>query len=117
MVAIARALLRQRRLPTKYWGKAVMMTIHLLNRSPTRSLQGKTPCEAWHGRTPVVSYLKTFGCITYTKDLGQLHRLDDRDKPGVFISYAEGAKAYRILVPVMQQVKVSRDVIFDEGRG
>lgn len=31
-------------------------------------------------------------------------------KPDVFIAYAEGAKAYRIL-------DVARDVVFDEGRG
>jgi hypothetical protein len=29
----------------------------------------------------------------------------------------EGAKAYRILDPMTQWVKVSHDVIFDEGRG
>jgi hypothetical protein len=90
-----------------------MTVIHLLNRSLTRSLQGKTPYEAWHERTPAVSYLKTFGCVAYTKDLGQLRKLDDRGKPGVFIGYAEGAKAYRILDPMTQRVKVSRDVIFD----
>jgi hypothetical protein len=46
-----------------------MTTIHLLNRLPTRSLQGKTPYEAWHRRTPVVSYQKIFGYVAYTKDL------------------------------------------------
>jgi len=28
-------------------GGEVMIAVHLLNRSPTRSLQGKTPHEAW----------------------------------------------------------------------
>jgi hypothetical protein len=42
-------------------------------------------------------YLKAFSCVTYTKDLGQLRKLDDCGKPGVFIDYAEGAKAYQIL--------------------
>ena len=64
-----------------------------------------------------MSHLKTFGCVAYTKDLGQLCKVDDRSKPGVFIGYAEGAKANRILDPVTQRVKISRDVIFDEGRG
>ena len=40
------------------------------------------------------SHLKTFGCIAYTKELNQLGKLDDRGKPGVFIGYAEGAKAW-----------------------
>ena len=64
-----------------------------------------------------MSYLKTFGYVAYTKDLGQLRNLDDRGKPGVFIGYKEGAKAYRILDPVTQRVKISRDVFFNEGRG
>jgi hypothetical protein len=38
-----------------------------------------------------------FGCVAYTKELGQLCKLDDRGKPGVFIGYTEGAKAYCIL--------------------
>ena len=42
--------------------------------------------------------------------------LDDRSTPGVFIGYAEGSKAYRILHPGTQRVRTARDV-FDEGRG
>jgi hypothetical protein len=36
---------------------------------------------------------------------------------GVFIGYAEGSKAYRILDPGTQCVCTTRDVVFDEGRG
>jgi hypothetical protein len=35
----------------------------------------------------------------------------------VFIGYAEGSKAYRILDPGTQCVCTTRDVVFDEGRG
>jgi hypothetical protein len=35
----------------------------------------------------------------------------------VFIGYAEGSKAYRILDPRTQRVRTARDVVFDEGRG
>ena len=66
---------------------------------------------------PAVSYLKTFGYVAYTKELNQLHKLDDRGKPSVFIGYAEVAKAYHILDLVTQRVKVACNVVFDEGRG
>jgi transposase InsO family protein len=49
VVATAHALLKQRGMPAIYWGEAVMTVIHLLNRSPTKALDGKTPYEAWHG--------------------------------------------------------------------
>jgi hypothetical protein len=35
----------------------------------------------------------------------------------VFIGYAEGSKAYRILDPETQCVHTTRDVVFDEWRG
>jgi hypothetical protein len=35
----------------------------------------------------------------------------------VFIGYAEGSKAYRILDPGTQRVCTTRDVVFDEGQG
>jgi hypothetical protein len=46
VVATARALLKQRGMPTFYYGEAVMTTIHLLNRSPTKALDDKTSYEA-----------------------------------------------------------------------
>jgi hypothetical protein len=73
-----------------------------------KKLAGQDPYEAWHGRTPVVCYLKTFDCVANTKDLGQLCKLDDYSKAGVFIGYAEGAKVYRILDLVMQRRCLNR---------
>jgi hypothetical protein len=115
MVAMARALLKQHGMPTVYWGKAMMTVVHLLNRSLTKALDGKTPYEAWHERKPTVSYLRVFGCLAFIKELNYVSKLDDRSSLGVFIGYAEGAKAYRILDPVTRCVRVARDIVFDEG--
>jgi transposase InsO family protein len=61
VVATDRALLKQRGMPAFYWGEVVMTAVHLLNRSPTKALDGKTPYEAWHKRKPAVSHLRVFG--------------------------------------------------------
>ena len=82
-----------------YWGEAVVTAVYILNRSPTKALDGMTPYEAWHGRKPAVSHLRVFGCLTFAKELGHIGKLDDRSTPRVFIGYAEGSKAYRILNP------------------
>jgi hypothetical protein len=96
---MARALLKQRGMPAIFWGEAVVTAIYILNRSPTKALEGRTPYEAWHGRKPAVSHLRVFGCLVFAKELGHVSKLDDRSTPGVFIGYAEGSKAYRILDP------------------
>lgn len=94
-----------------------MTAVHLLNCSPTKSLEGKTPYEAWHRRTPSVGHLCPFGCLAYLKELNHVGKLHDQSSPSVFIGYTEGAKAYRILDPMTRRVRTSRDVVFDEGQG
>jgi hypothetical protein len=92
-------------------------TVYILNRSPTKALNGRTPYEAWHGHKSAVSHLRIFGCLTFGKELGHIVKLDDKSTLGVFIGYVEGSKDYRILDPGTQRVRTTRDVVFDEGRG
>jgi hypothetical protein len=117
MVATARALLKQEGMSAEFWGEAVMTAVHLLNRSPTKSLEGKTLYEAWHECTLAVGQLHTFGCLAYAKELNTVSKLRDRSTLGMFIGYAEGIKAYCILDPASQRVRTTQDVIFDEGHG
>jgi hypothetical protein len=99
VVGMARALLKQRGMPVIFWGEAVVTAVYILNRSPTKALNGRTPYETWHGRKLVVSHLWVFGCLAFGTELGHIGKLDDRSTPGVFIDYVEGSKAYRILDP------------------
>jgi hypothetical protein len=55
-----------------------MTAFHLLNRSPTKALDGKMPYKAWHGRKPVVNHLRVFGCLAFAKELNHVGKLDDR---------------------------------------
>jgi hypothetical protein len=59
----------------------VVTAVYILNRSPTKALNGMTPYEAWHGRKPAVSHLRVFGCLAFTKELGHISKLDDRWTP------------------------------------
>ncbi|KAK8448866.1 hypothetical protein SEVIR_7G116650v4 [Setaria viridis] len=95
----------------------MLTAVHILNRSPTKALDGMTPYEAWNGRKPAVAHLRIFGYLTYVKELSHVGELDDRSTLEVFIGYAEGVKAYRILDSETQRVCMARDVVFDEGRG
>jgi IS30 family transposase len=99
VVGMARALLKQRGMSAVFWGEAVVTAVYILNRSPTKALNGRTSYEAWHGRKPVVSHLRVFDCLAFDKELDNIGKLDDRSTLRVFISYAEGSKAYRILDP------------------
>jgi hypothetical protein len=95
----------------------VATAVYIINRSPTKALNGMTPYEAWHGHKLAVSHLQVFGCLAFTKELGHIGKLDNRSTPGVFIGYTEGTKAYRILDLGTLRVRTTRDVVFDKGQG
>jgi transposase InsO family protein len=115
VVGTIRALLKQRGMHAVFWGEAVVTAIYILNRSPTKALNGRTSYEAWHGCKPAVYHLRVFGCLAFGKEFGHISKLDDRSTTRVFISYTEVSKAYRILDPGTQCVRTMRDIVFDEG--
>jgi transposase InsO family protein len=82
VVGMARALLKQRGMPAVFWREAVVTAVYILNRSPTKALNGRTPYESWHGRKPTVSHLRVFSCLTFTIELGHIGKLDDRSTLG-----------------------------------
>ena len=103
-------------MPAAFWGEAVSTAVFILNRSPTKALQGKTPFEAWHGRKPSVAFLRTLGYIGHIKVTKPgLGKLEDRSTRMVFLGYEDGSKAYRLYDPTGGKVVVSRDVVFDEA--
>jgi transposase InsO family protein len=57
VVGMARALLKQRGMPVVFWGEAVVTVVYILNRSSTKTLNGRTLYEAWHGCKPTISHL------------------------------------------------------------
>jgi hypothetical protein len=104
-------------MPAVFWGETVVMTVYILNHSPTKALNGRMPYEAWHRHKPVVSHLQVFDCLAFATELGHISKLDNRSTLGVFIGYVEGSKAYRILDPGTHRVRTTCNVVFDEGWG
>ena len=48
------------------WGEAIVTSIYLTNRSPTKALpKGKISHEMLYGTVPRYRYIKTFGCAVY----------------------------------------------------
>uniref|UniRef100_A0A8R7UAC2 Integrase catalytic domain-containing protein n=1 Tax=Triticum urartu TaxID=4572 RepID=A0A8R7UAC2_TRIUA len=45
VVGMARSLLKAKGVPGEFWGEAVTTAVFLLNRAPTKSLDGVTPFE------------------------------------------------------------------------
>jgi hypothetical protein len=60
-----RSLLFQASLPPAYWADSLHTATYLLNRHPTKTLDGRTPYLALHGTPPSYTHLRVFGCACY----------------------------------------------------
>ena len=116
VVTAARSKLKAKGLPGRLWGEAVATAVYLLNRCPTKSVEGMTPFQAWHGKKPAVHHLRIFGCIAHVRNTSpHLKKLEDRSRKMIFIGYEARSKAYRAYDPTTNRVLVSRDIVFDEA--
>jgi hypothetical protein len=113
----ARSMLHDQRLPFYLWAEACCTAVYLQNRSPHRILGKMTPEEAFTGRRPDVEHIRIFGCSTFSHVPSERRtKLDPTAQQGILVGYSEVAKAYRIYIPPLRKVVVSRDVRFEEDR-
>ena len=116
IMEMIRCMLHEKGLPKEYWAEAANTAIFLLNRLPTKAINGKTPFETWYGYKPSLKNFKVFGCLCFTY-VPQIKRdkLDKKAEPGIFVGYSSVSKAYRVFQPHTRKILISRDVYFMEN--
>jgi hypothetical protein len=112
LVEKARCLLNDARMKKEFWAEAVSTAAYLVNRSPTRSIGGKTPEEIWTGRKPNLKHLRVFGS-TVMVHVPKVKRKKFNPKAlkGVFVGYCENTKGYRVYDAERNDFLISRDVV------
>ncbi|KAH9697695.1 hypothetical protein KPL71_023716 [Citrus sinensis] len=112
---MARSMLKSKRLPKEFWAEAVACAVYLSNRSPTRSVWGKTPQEAWSGRKLGITHLRVFESIAHVHVPDKSRaKLDDKSEKFIFIGYDNNPKGYKLYNPNNGKIMINRDVVFDE---
>ncbi|XP_019261605.1 PREDICTED: uncharacterized protein LOC109239486 [Nicotiana attenuata] len=116
LLEIARALMYQSKLPTKFWGDCILAATYLINRFPSTILHNKSPFEVLYGKLPSYSHLKPFGCLCYAiVPKCERNKFDPRVVPCVFVGYPFGKTGYKLYNLSTKCILVSRDVIFHES--
>ncbi|RDY07677.1 hypothetical protein CR513_08175, partial [Mucuna pruriens] len=120
LLQVARALLFQIFVPNVYWGETVLTTTYLINRLPTRVLNGISPIKhmlsLFHS-SPLMLSLPScvFGCVAFVHSYNLRHgKLDPRSVKCVFIGYPSNKKGFKCYHPPSRWLFVSMDVTFHE---
>ncbi len=58
-------MLNEKNLSNYFWAEVVVITVYIMNRTPTTTIHGMTPEEKFTNKKPDVSRLKMFGYIAY----------------------------------------------------
>ncbi|KAI5445914.1 hypothetical protein KIW84_013951 [Lathyrus oleraceus] len=87
---------------------------YIINKCPTKRLEGITPEECWSGVKPSLSHLKVFGSIARRHVPDQLRRkLDDKSSQMILVEY-HSTGGYKLFDTVNKQVVINRDMIIYE---
>ncbi len=108
----ARAMIFDTELPKSLWPYAVAYACHLKNRSPTRTLNGKTPFELFYNRKPDISSVRIFGCDMWVLNQDHKGKLDPQSHKYKFIGLSDETHACWYYKPANGKVAKLYNIIF-----
>lgn len=99
----------------EFWGESIMTAAHIINRTPSPLLDGKSPYEVLHGKPPAFDLLCVFGCLCFAhRRARNKDKFSDRSRKCIFVGYLFGTKGWRLFDIERNEFFVSRDVTFFE---
>ena len=110
-----KAIIAEAKLDKRLWMEIADTVVYLKNRSPTTAV-ATTPYELWHGVKPSLSHLKIIGSTAYVHIPKEKRiKLDTHSHKGILVGYG-GTNQYKVWDLTRNDVVVSRDVVFIEGK-
>ncbi|CAH9056104.1 unnamed protein product, partial [Cuscuta epithymum] len=110
------SLLAHSSLPFKFWDAAFATSVHLINRTPSKSISNSSPYFQLFGSVPDYSFLRVFGCSCYPflRPYNK-HKMDFHSEECIFIGYSSQHKGYKCLSK-SGRIYISKDVTFHESK-
>lgn len=91
--------------------------MYVINRTDPTKQSGRTPYELWFGKTANINNLKIFGtkCFVHVPK-EKRRKLYKKPEKGFVLGYVEDCKGYRVYIPSLKDVVLSRDVLFKKEK-
>ena len=110
-----KAIIADANLDKRLWMEIADTVVYLKNRSPTSAVE-TTPYEMWHGNKPNIAHLRIIGSTAYVHIPKEKRtKLDTHSHKGILVGYG-GTNQYKVWHLTRNDVVVSRDVVFIEGK-
>jgi transposase InsO family protein len=101
LFSLSRSLLKHADLPDRLWGKAILHSVYITNRSPTTALGSIAPLQ-FRTKQPIdLTHLRVFGSpaqIFVRATIRNDKKLSDRSISGTFVGMSDKGNGYIFLV-------------------
>ena len=110
------SMLQHTGLSDGFYAEALLMSVHIINMSPSRPLGHQIPQELWTGSKPNYDKLRIFGCEAYALiPKYDRQKLEPRSRKCVFLGYRPDSEIrYQLWDPEHKQIVRSSNVVFNE---
>ena len=94
---VGRCLLREAKIPLRYWPEIVKTVSYLKNHTIANSNENKTPLEIFFGNKPNIKNLKIYGSKVFVKKPEALRKgkWNDKAQLGILVGYTHNG--YRLI--------------------
>lgn len=80
-----------------FWGEAIDIACHIVNRIYLRPKTNKISYGIWKGKKPIVKYFRVFGSKFYIiRDKESSNKFDSKSNEGTFIEYSKNSKGHHV---------------------
>jgi len=116
LLECVRVIMTSADIPQELWAEIAATAAYLRNRLPSKANKNKTPYESYHSEKPHIDHLRVIWADAYAHiPKHQRSKLAPRARKLKHIKYHEDKKAYKLWDPEDREIRVSRDVTFDES--
>jgi hypothetical protein len=119
LFALSRSMLKHADLPDRLWGKAILHSVYLSNRSPSAPIGGIAPLQFRTREMIDLTHLRVFGSpaqIFVRPTIRTDNKLSDRSISGTFVGVSDKGNGYIFLIKKLNTfVEIdSKDAKFNE---
>ena len=94
----------------------MLAAAHVINRTPSSLLKGKTPYECLYGKPPAYEDIKVFGCLCFAhKASRDKDKFKEWSRRCIFVGYPFGKRGWKLYDLESHEFFISRDVVFSES--
>lgn len=118
VIEMTRAMLLDAGLGKELWAEVMNAAVYVINRMPSKAIDGQTPYHALFGKEANLGHLRVYGSEVFVHVYdGQRKKLDAKAWKGIMVGYDEhNVRCYRVLNPANGRVVRAVHLTFNEKK-